>query len=144
MPIEFAVRLTVWTPNESVFSGGIIYWMTSARAYSVMGFDVSTGSWKESMADRVEFTALVRRKGRLALVGSASAMEACVWELDDCDGWVLVESVPFEMGKRFLKGKGCWWSTKCVGSDEAIYLFREVGFEMLAWREEIAMKGRWG
>lgn len=36
MPVEFAVRLTVWTPNESVVSNGILYWMTSARAYCVM------------------------------------------------------------------------------------------------------------
>ncbi|KAF9612535.1 hypothetical protein IFM89_000457 [Coptis chinensis] len=32
MPIEFAVRLTVWTPNESVYSMGMLYWITSARA----------------------------------------------------------------------------------------------------------------
>ncbi|XP_042479027.1 F-box only protein 6-like [Macadamia integrifolia] len=147
MPIEFAVRLTVWTPNESVFSGGILYWMTSARAYSVVGFDVGNGSWKElkvPMADRLEFAALVRRKGRLALVGgAASAVEAWVWELDEYYQWELVETVPFEMGKRFLMGKRSWYSTKCVGTDEAICLYKELGSEILVWREDIAVKGRW-
>ncbi|GJW94256.1 hypothetical protein Tco_0173928 [Tanacetum coccineum] len=32
---EFAVRPTVWTPNESVYANGVLYWMTSARAYVV-------------------------------------------------------------------------------------------------------------
>ncbi|KAJ1429116.1 Kelch-type beta propeller [Sesbania bispinosa] len=47
MPVEFAVRLTVWTPNENVCIKGTLYWITSARAYSVMGFDVTTNTWRE-------------------------------------------------------------------------------------------------
>lgn len=57
MPVEFAVRLTVWTPKESVYSRGVLYWMTSARAYSVIGFDISNNRWRElsvPMADRLE------------------------------------------------------------------------------------------
>ncbi|XP_010254355.1 PREDICTED: F-box/kelch-repeat protein At3g61590-like [Nelumbo nucifera] len=145
MPIEFAVRLTVWTPNESVYSDGVLYWMTSARAYSVMGFQVSTGLWKEvkvPKADQLEFASLVRRKGRLALVGGDCMGEACIWELGVGDQWMLLEMVPVELGMRFLGGKRNWCSTKCVGIDEAVYLYRDLGSEMLVWRE-VAVKGRW-
>ncbi|KAJ1392175.1 Kelch-type beta propeller [Sesbania bispinosa] len=71
MPVEFAVRLTVWTPNENVCIKGTLYWITSARAYSVIGFDVTTNTWRElgvPMAERLEFATLVRRNGALGLV----------------------------------------------------------------------------
>nr|DAD21267.1 TPA_asm: hypothetical protein HUJ06_022730 [Nelumbo nucifera] len=134
-----------WMPNESVYSDGFLYWMTSARAYSVMGFEVSTGFWKEvkvSKADRLEFAALVRRKGRLALVGGDCEGQTCIWELRAGDEWVLVEMVPTELGRRFLGGKGNWFSTNCVGIDEAVYLYRDLGSELLLWTE-VAEKGRW-
>ncbi|KAJ0971242.1 hypothetical protein J5N97_019201 [Dioscorea zingiberensis] len=140
MPVEFAVRLTVWTPNESVHAGGTIYWMTSARAYSVVGFDVERGSWREvraPMADRLEWAALVQTRdaGRIGLVGGACEGEACVWELTDGDEWALVGEVPAELGRRFWNRKGSWGATRCVGSDKALYLFRDLGSEVLVWRE---------
>ncbi|KAI5653193.1 hypothetical protein M9H77_30380 [Catharanthus roseus] len=120
VPIEFAVRLTVWTPNESVCSNGVLYWMTSARAYSVMGFEMGTNYWKElsvPMADRLEFAALVPRNGKLTLIGGKCGGNACIWELGDADRWFMIEMVEFYLGMRFLGGKGCWSSTKCVGSN---------------------------
>lgn len=118
MPVEFAVRLTVWSPNESVYSGGVLYWMTSARAYSVMGLDIESNSWRElsvPMAERLEFAALVRWNGRPTLVGGTCNEGACIWELGEGDTWELVEKIPIELGMRLLGVKGSWESTKCVG-----------------------------
>ncbi|XP_041017828.1 F-box/kelch-repeat protein At5g15710-like [Juglans microcarpa x Juglans regia] len=145
MPVEFAVRLTVWTPNESVYSKGFLYWITSARAYCVMGFEIGTNTWRElnvPMADRLEFATLVRRNGVLTLVGGTCGQPACIWELGEGDEWGLVEKMPAELETRFLGGKGSWGSTKCVGSDEAIYLYRCLGSGMAVWRE-VVDKGRW-
>lgn len=48
VPPDLAVRLTVWTPNESVYDGdGGLYWVTSARAYSMVAFELKTGRWRE-------------------------------------------------------------------------------------------------
>ncbi|WRX27321.1 F-box domain - like 10 [Theobroma cacao] len=145
MPVEFAVRLTVWTPNESVYSDGVLYWMTSARAYSVMGFHLGSHTWRElsvPMADRLEFAALLWRNGRLTLVGGTCGEDACIWELTEGDGWGLIEKVPIELGIKFLGGKRSWGSTKCVGSEGAICLYREFGSGMVVWRE-IEEKVRW-
>lgn len=144
MPVEFAVRLTVWSPNESVYSGGVLYWMTSARAYSVMGLDIESNSWRElsvPMAERLEFAALVRWNGRPTLVGGTCNEGACIWELGEGDTWELVEKIPIELGMRLLGVKGSWESTKCVGSDGALCLYRDLGSGMVVWRE--VEKGRW-
>uniref|UniRef100_A0A5B6YRH7 F-box domain-containing protein n=1 Tax=Davidia involucrata TaxID=16924 RepID=A0A5B6YRH7_DAVIN len=145
MPVEFAVRLTVWTPNESVFSNGVLYWMTSARAYSLMGFEIGTNVWMElsvPMADRLEFAALVPRNGQLTLVGGTCGGDACIWELGDGEIWGLIDKVPAELGMRFLGVKGSWGSTKCVGIDGAVCLYRDFGSGMVVWRE-VVDKGRW-
>ncbi|XP_042052965.1 F-box/kelch-repeat protein At5g15710-like isoform X2 [Salvia splendens] len=118
MPVEFAVRLTVWTPNESVYSGdGMLYWMTSARAYSVMGFDISSNRWREvgvPMADRLEFAALVRREGK----------------------------VPVELGMRLLGEKMNWGCVKCVGIDGMmICLYKDLGSGIIVWTWS---EGKWG
>ncbi|KAI3891687.1 hypothetical protein MKW92_008018 [Papaver armeniacum] len=109
MPIEFSVRITVWTPNESVYSKGVLYWITSARELNV------------PMANQLEF---------------ASIVYAWIWELGIEDKWVLVERVPSLLGKKFWGSKRSWSKTKCVGSDEAVYLYREFG-------RESSGKGRW-
>lgn len=145
MPLEFAVRLTVWTPNESVYSGGVLYWMTSARAYSVMGFRPAGRTWREvkaPMAAWLECAALVRREGRLALFGGTCGGEGYVWELGAGDAWVLVGAVPPELGRRFLGGQMKWATTKCVGSDGALYLYRDLGCGMLVWKE-MSLGGNW-
>ncbi|XP_057967130.1 uncharacterized protein LOC131157184 [Malania oleifera] len=145
VPAEFAVRLTVWTPNESVYCDGFLYWMTSARAYSVMGFEIGANAWRElnvPLADRLQFAALARRNGKLTLVGGTSGGNACVWELGEGDSWVLIEKLPVELGKKFLAGKGNWSNTKCVGGDEAVCLYRELWSGMVVWRE-VVEKGRW-
>ncbi|GJS36992.1 unusual floral organs-like protein [Tanacetum coccineum] len=62
MPVEFAVRVTVWTPNESVYANRVLYWMTSARAYSIMGYEMDREKLKElgvPMGDTLEFATLV-------------------------------------------------------------------------------------
>lgn len=139
MPMEFAVRLTVWTPKESVYCDGVLYWMTSARAYSLMGYEIGSNRWRElsvPMADELEFAVLVSRNGSLTLVGGgACALGVCIWELGDGDVWVLVEKVPSELEMRFLGERGSWGSTKCVGSDGAIYLYRDLWSGMVVWRE---------
>ncbi|KAM3246528.1 F-box only protein 6 [Capsicum annuum] len=148
MPMEFAVRLTVWTPNESVYCNGVLYWITSARAYTVMGFDIVNKNWRESsvpMADRLEFAALVQRNGKLSLVGGTSeAGEACIWELTENNNWRMNERVPEELGARLLGGKGRWGSinTRCVCIAGAMCLYRDLGSGMVVWRE-CAKKGEW-
>lgn len=145
MPMEFAVRLTVWTPKESVFCDGVLYWMTSARAYSLMGYDISSNTWRElsvPMADKLEFAVLVLRNGRLTLVGGTCAFGVCIWELGQGEIWVLVEKVPSELGMRFKGEKGSWDRTKCVGSDGAIYLYRDLWSGMLVWRE-VERNSKW-
>lgn len=147
MPVEFAVRLTVWTPNESVFSGGVLYWMTSARAYSVMRFDISSNRWRElgvPMADRLEFAALVRREGRVAVVGGTCGGGGCVWELGGDDSWEVVGEVPMELGIRLLGEKLNWGCVKCVGIDGAICLYRDLGSGIIVWRrKEEEEEGKW-
>ncbi|KAH7866245.1 hypothetical protein Vadar_017586 [Vaccinium darrowii] len=145
MPVEFAVRLTVWTPNESVYSNGIIYWMTSARAYSVMGFEIGPNTWREftvPMADQLEFAALVRRNEKLTLVGGTSGADAFLWELSDGDTWNSIGKVPVELGRRFLGDKVGWGSTKCVGIDGAVCLYKDLGSGMVVWREDVE-KRKW-
>ncbi|GAV65998.1 NB-ARC domain-containing protein [Cephalotus follicularis] len=148
MPMEFSVRLTVWTPNESVYSNGVLYWMTSARAYSVMGLEIGSNTWREfsvPLAEKLEFATLVWRNEKLTLVGGTLGGEACVWELgddDDDDMWSLIEKVPNELAMRFFGGKASWARTKCVGGEGAICLYRELGSGMLFWRE-VGEKGRW-
>ncbi|XP_074564563.1 F-box/kelch-repeat protein At5g15710-like [Curcuma longa] len=146
MPVEFAVRLTVWTPNESVHAGdGAMYWMTSARAYSVMGFDLRRRTWREvkaPMADLLEWAALVRRPNRkLGLVGGAVGGQGTVWELTDKDDWAAVAEVPAKLGQRIW---GCrkaaaaavGGAVRCVGGEKTVYLFKDIGSEMLVWEEE--------
>ncbi|KAL6334018.1 hypothetical protein AAG906_000071 [Vitis piasezkii] len=53
----------------------------------------------------------------------------------------LVEKIPIELGMRLLGVKGSWESTKCVGSDGALCLYRDLGSGMVVWRE--VEKGRW-
>ncbi|KAK2974377.1 hypothetical protein RJ640_021233 [Escallonia rubra] len=144
MPVEFAVRLTVWTPNESVCANGVLYWMTSARAYSIMGFEIGTNKWRElgvPMGDRLEFAALVPRNKKLTLVGGTSGGEAFIWELSEGHNWCVIEKVPCELA-TLLGGKGSWGSTKCVGIDGAVCLYRDLGTGMVVWRE-VVEKGRW-
>ncbi|EEF44763.1 protein UNUSUAL FLORAL ORGANS [Ricinus communis] len=145
MPVEFAVRLTVWSPNESVYSNGILYWITSARAFSMMAFEIESNKWQEvsvPMADRLEFATLVQRSGRLTLVGSTGGGEAFVWKLNKGDIWCLIEKVPVELGVKLLRGKASWGSIKCVGGEGAICLYRDLGSGMLVWRE-VREKGKW-
>ncbi|GLU22114.1 hypothetical protein SLE2022_382110 [Rubroshorea leprosula] len=146
MPTEFAVRVTVWTPNDSVYTDGVLYWMTSARAYSVMALEIGSNRWRElsvPLSDRLEFAALVRRNGRLTLVGGMlDGGDGCIWELEEGEKWVLIENVPVELGMRLIGGKRSWGSTKCVGSDGAIWLYREIGSGMVVWRQ-VEGKGKW-
>ncbi|GFY96984.1 hypothetical protein Acr_11g0012900 [Actinidia rufa] len=145
MPMEFAVRLTVWTPNESVYSNGVLYWMTSARAYSLMGFNIGSNTWRElsvPMADRLEFATLVRRDGKLTLVGGTCGGDALIWELGDGDFWRSIGKVPIELGVRFLGGKESWGSTKCVGIDGVVCLYSNLGSGMVVWRQDL-VKGLW-
>ncbi|XP_022153631.1 protein UNUSUAL FLORAL ORGANS-like [Momordica charantia] len=139
MPVEFSVRLTVWTQNESVYSNGVLYWITSARAFSVMGFEIDSNICRElqvPMADRLEFASLTCRNGRLALVGGICGEDACVWELGDGDMWVLVETVPNDLGIKLLGGcNRSWINTKCVGNNEVMCLYKELGSGMVIWRE---------
>nr|GMC77682.1 F-box protein At5g49610-like [Ipomoea batatas] len=138
MPMEYAVRLTVWTANESVHSNGVLYWITSARAYSIMGFEVETKKWRQlsvPMVDRLEFAALlVTRKGQLRVVGGGGGV--WVWELGEDDKWSVIETVPLELGMRLLGGNGSWGNVKCVGGIDggAVYLYRDVGEGMVVWR----------
>ncbi|KDP37114.1 hypothetical protein JCGZ_06170 [Jatropha curcas] len=145
IPMEFAVRLTVWTPNESVYSNGVLYWITSARAYSVMGFEVGSNKWQElsvPMADKLEFATLAQRNGILTLVGGTCGDDACIWELNERDNWCLIEKVPIELGLKLRKGKASWCRTKCVGGDGSICLYKELGSGMVIWRE-VGGKRKW-
>lgn len=145
MPVEFAVRLTVWTPKESVHSNGTLYWMTSARAYSIMGFQISTKRWKElsvPMAERLDFAALVARNGKLAVVGGGGGGGAWIWELEEDEVWNLVMEVPFELGSKLLGEKPNWASVKCVGIDGAVCLYRDLGSGIIVCRE-ILDEGKW-
>lgn len=146
LPVEFAVRLTVWTHNESVYSNGTLYWITSARAFSVMGFDVDSNNCRElqvPMADRLEFAALTSRNGRLTIVGGVCGEDACVWECRDGDMWVLVEKVPNELGRKLVGGSnGSWINTKCAWNNEVMCLYKELGNGMVVRRER-KEKNKW-
>lgn len=142
MPAEFAVRLTVWTPNGGVHINGLLYWITSARAYSIMGFEIRSNSWVElspPMADRLEFATLVKgAQGKLTLVGGGTCREgACVWELGEGENWNVVAKVPSELGKKFLGREESWNGTKCVGVDGVICLYRDLRSGIVVWRENV-------
>ncbi|KAK2378674.1 F-box only protein [Trifolium repens] len=150
MPVEFSVRLTVWTPNENVCVKGTrttttLYWITSARAYSAMGFDVGNNCWRQfgvPLADKLEFATLVRWNGGLGLVGGTCGGSVCVWEMSEGDKWCLVDEMPIELGLRLLCGKRNWEGVKCVSDDDAICLYRELGYGMVVCRK-VAEMGRW-
>ncbi|KVI06017.1 F-box/kelch-repeat protein At5g15710-like [Cynara cardunculus var. scolymus] len=134
MPVEFAVRLTVWTPNESVYSCGVLYWMTSARAYSIMGYEMGTNKWKKlsvPMGDTLEFAALVPHDGKLRVVGGSHDGDVTVWELGEEDNWKVIERMSVEFGKRLVGG-----GTKCVGIEGGVCLYRDIGSGMVVWRRD--------
>ncbi|PWA94780.1 F-box domain, Galactose oxidase, beta-propeller [Artemisia annua] len=142
MPVEFAVRLTVWTPNESVYSNGVLYWMTSARAYSIMSFETGTTKWKElsvPMGDTLEFAALVPRNGKVAVVGGTHDRDVLVWELGEGDEWILIERIPHELAKSFAGS-----STKCAGIEEGVCLYKDIASGMVVWRRVKDTKNKWG
>ncbi|XP_062089817.1 F-box only protein 6-like [Humulus lupulus] len=146
LPMEFAVRLTVWTPNDNVYCNGVVYWITSARAYSLMGFDILSNTWRElrvPLASKLEFASIVLRNEKLTLVGGTYGDSASVWELGQGDIWVLVGKVPVELRKKFLGEKESWVSTKCVSSNGAIYLYRDLETGMIVWKEKDYQKGNW-
>ncbi|KAJ4778276.1 Galactose oxidase/kelch repeat superfamily protein [Rhynchospora pubera] len=143
MPIEFAVRLTVWTPNESVHTDdGFLYWITSARAYSVVRLDLACWAWREvklPMADRLDWAAIFkRRNGRLGLMGGSVGAMGQVWELDmqACDEWRTVSTVPSDLDMPFGRG-----SIKCAGAGDAAYLYSDLGSDMLVWSETEGKEG---
>lgn len=145
--VEFSVRLTVWTPNENVCVERTItktrtttlYWITSARAYSVMGYDVGNNCWREfgvPYADKLEFATLVRWNGGLGLVGGTCGGSVSVWEMsEEDDRWCLVDEMPIELGLRLLCGKRNWEGVKCVSDDDAICLYKELGNGMVICRK---------
>ncbi|KAF3335275.1 F-box only protein 6-like protein [Carex littledalei] len=143
MPIEFSVRLTVWTPNESVHTDDrFLYWMTSARAYSVVRLNLACWVWSEvklPMADRLTWAAIFKRKnGRLGLMGGSTETIGQVWELDMTTGneWGNVSKVPLDLERQFGQG-----GIKCAGVGDAVYLYRDLGSDMLVWSE---IEGRQG
>ncbi|CAH1443500.1 unnamed protein product [Lactuca virosa] len=141
MPVEFSVRLTVWTPNESVYSNGVLYWMTSARAYSIMGFKLDTNKWREfsvPMGYMLEFAALVPRNGQLVVVGGSHGGDVVVWELGEGGEWNVIERMPVELRKRFVGG-----SVKCVGIEGGVCLYRDMASGMVVWRRGRNCKDRW-
>ncbi|XP_004506938.1 F-box protein At5g49610-like [Cicer arietinum] len=151
MLVEFSIRLTVWTPNENVCvertKGTTLYWVTSARAYSVIGFDVGNSCWREfgvPLGDKLEFANLVRWNGGLGLVGGTCGGNVCVWEMSEegDDKWCLVNEMPVELGLRLLCGKRNWEGVKCVSDEDAICLYREFGFGMVICRKDRDL-GKW-
>lgn len=151
MPPEFAVRLTVWTAGEGVHAVGGVYWVTSARAYSVVRFDTEAGRWSEiraPMAERLEWASLVEMKGRrLGLVGGIVGEEeqgrqGHVWEMVGDGDWRPVAVVPVveEWRKAGRSGGGSsgGGSFRCVGAEGVVYLFRDLCSGMLVWREAAA------
>ncbi|CAL0308783.1 unnamed protein product [Lupinus luteus] len=145
MPMEIAIRLTVWTPNENVCVNETLYWVTSARVYSMMRFDIGTTKWNVlsvPMADRLEFATLVKWNGALALVGGTFSDGACIWEMNEGGIWCLVEKVPVELGLKLLSGKRNWDSVKCVGNEDSIILFRDLVSGMVACKK-VGDKGTW-
>ncbi|KAL4583972.1 hypothetical protein LXL04_008560 [Taraxacum kok-saghyz] len=141
MPVEFAVRLTVWTPNESVYSNGVLYWMTSARAYSIMGFEISANKWMEFSVPNgymLEFAALVPRNGKLVVIGGVEGGDVVVWEMGEGGGWNVIERMPVELRKRFVVG-----SVKCVGIEGGVCLYRDLGSGMVVWRRGWNCKDGW-
>ncbi|KAF3450850.1 hypothetical protein FNV43_RR06939 [Rhamnella rubrinervis] len=139
VPVEYAVRLTVWTPNDGVYSDGLLYWITSARAYTSMGYDIGSNTWSElrvPMADKLEFAALAWRSGKLTLVGGRCGGDAAgIWELGRGDNWEMVEKVPVEMGTKFVGEKESWAATKCAASEGGIYLYKDLGSAMIVWKQ---------
>lgn len=141
VPPEIAVRLTVWTSGEGVLAGDEIYWITAARAFHVTVYDGAWRSVKVPMADKLEFAAVVERKGKVAVVGGAWSGEARVWELrGDGSEWVLVGEIPAELGERFLGEKGDWVGTKCVSCDGAVIVYGGLRRGVIVWRE---VQGKW-
>jgi F-box-like len=143
MPIELAVRLTVWTPNESVHTDNrFLYWITSARAYTVVRLDLACQAWSEvklPMADWLAWATIFKRKtGRLGLMGGSTETIGQVWELDTqtSDEWRTVSKVPLDLERKFGQG-----GIKCTGAGDAVYLYRDLGSEMLVWSE---IEGREG
>nr|GEW36620.1 hypothetical protein [Tanacetum cinerariifolium] len=139
MPVEFAVRLTVCTPNESVYSNGVLYWMTSARAYSIMGYEMDKDKWKElgvPMGDTLEFATLVPRDGKVAVVGGTHDGNVLVWELGAGDEWILI--MPLELAKIFAVS-----STKCAGIEGEVCLYKDIASRMVVWRSLKNHKNKW-
>ncbi|GJW26311.1 ulp1 protease family, C-terminal catalytic domain-containing protein [Tanacetum coccineum] len=115
IPVEFAVRLTVWTPNENV--------------YKELGVP---------MGDTLEFATLVPCDGKVAVVGGTHDGNVLVWELGDGDEWILIERMPLELAKRFAGS-----STKCAGIEGGVCLYKDIDSAMVVWRRVKNHKNKW-
>lgn len=136
VPCEYAVRLAVWTPNDTVYCNGVIYFLTSARPYSIIAFDLVKGTWSEVMVPRPQqlmCSFLIKRRGRLTLVGGLGSPKKCkclnIWELQG-DGWPEIETMPGEVFNRFF-GEKADFDYKCAGSGDCLYFFRDYHTEIL-------------
>ncbi|GLJ43883.1 hypothetical protein SUGI_0914740 [Cryptomeria japonica] len=136
VPCEYAVRLALWTPNDTVYCNGTIYCLTSARPYSIIAFNSVTGVWSEVMVPRgphLLCSFLVQRRDKLTLVGGVGSPRDCkclkVWELDE-DGWLEIESMPGEFFNSFLGGKTDF-DYKFAGNGDFLYFFKDSQSQML-------------
>lgn len=144
MPEKYAARMILWSTSGSVHHNGVLYWITSAKVYNVIGVDVGAQSpvWFEvgvPCADQLEFATLVVTRGGkgLGLVGGLAGGEVCLWELEGRDTWVLVDNLPGEAVTRLLGREGKLGSVKCVGGGGLVYLFKDFRCGMLVWKAQI-------
>ncbi|GJV44302.1 F-box/kelch-repeat protein-like protein [Tanacetum coccineum] len=106
-----------------------LYWMTSARAYRIMGYEMDKDKWMElgvPMGDTLKFTTLVPCDGKVVVVGGTHDGNVLVWELGDGDEWILIERMPLELAKRFAGS-----STKCARIEGGVCLYKDIASAML-------------
>ncbi|KAI3671536.1 hypothetical protein L1987_87274 [Smallanthus sonchifolius] len=83
---------------------------TSARAYSIMGFEIGSNKWMELGVPKgdTEISALVIWGGKLTVVGGVHDGNVVVWELGEGGELVMIERMATELGNRFTEYQVCY------------------------------------
>ncbi|KAK1259367.1 F-box protein [Acorus gramineus] len=144
IPGHFATLLTVWTFGEGVHVGGTVYWVTSARAYTVVAYEIGPRAWREVKVpetERLLWAGLFCRAGGLGLAGGTSEGGLSVWELGAGDEWSMIDAAPPEMMGGFRSvNRGGDGDIRCAatrggGGGVDLYMYSSLGCGIIVRRE---------
>ncbi|KAK1306670.1 hypothetical protein QJS10_CPA10g00396 [Acorus calamus] len=92
IPGHFATLLTVWTFGEGVHVGGTVYWVTSARAYTIVAYEIGPRAWREVKvpeAERLLYLVTTRNEAVYEIT-EAEKVEICKGDIKEISKAILL------------------------------------------------------